>query len=128
MNDRGVYRQPALGRQLLLFRGLRYGTITPTDIDGFLDFGGKLFVFLEVKYGAAVLPTGQRLALERLCDACWRAGIEAAVLVARHDTDTDVEVADCTVSEIRYNGRWESSRKRTVRQTIDAFLQAKGAQ
>jgi len=102
---------------------LTYGKITPTDIDGFLDFGNKLFVFIEVKYGDAALPTGQRLALERICDACQKAGIVSVVAIASHDSATqDIDVAGAMVTRYRYDGKWQNFKPGdgyTVRQFID---------
>ncbi len=31
--------------QVKVFSGIKIGSISPTDIDGFLDFGNKLFIF-----------------------------------------------------------------------------------
>ena len=56
-------------RQIKDFSGLRFGKISPTDIDGFLDFGNSLFIFVEMKHGDTRIPYGQKLALTRLCDA-----------------------------------------------------------
>ena len=49
-------------RQIKDFSGLRFGKISPTDIDGFLDFGNSLFIFVEMKHGDARIPYGQKLA------------------------------------------------------------------
>lgn len=70
MVERGVIRNREYAKQLKDFSGLRYGKITPTDIDGFLDFGDQLFVVVEGKHAGSAIQTGQRLALERLVDAC----------------------------------------------------------
>lgn len=56
------------------FSGLRYGKITPTDIDGFVEFKDKIFILLELKFGDSVLKYGQRTALERGCDAWGEQG------------------------------------------------------
>ena len=50
------------------FGSLRWGKISPTDIDGFIEIGNEKFIFIECKYGDSELPTGQRIALERLVD------------------------------------------------------------
>ena len=47
MAERGVIRNRQFAQQLRDFSGLRFGKITPTDIDGFMDFGDRLFVVLE---------------------------------------------------------------------------------
>ena len=47
--DRGKIRDATLIDRLRDFSGLRYGRITPTDIDAFMEFGNKAFVFIEAK-------------------------------------------------------------------------------
>jgi len=124
MTERGKIYNREYAAQLRDFSGLRYGKITPTDIDGFMDFGGKAFVFIEAKYGDSEMPFGQKLALERLCDACDKGGINAVVLVASHNTREDIDFAAMTVTMVRHNGVWRPPRRElTVRQTIDAFLE-----
>ena len=38
------------------FTGLRWGKITPTDIDGFVEIRDKAYVFIEVKYSNTFAP------------------------------------------------------------------------
>ena len=107
------------------FSGLRYGKITPTDIDGGVEFNDKVFVFIELKYRNAVIKTGQRLFLERLCDALEVAGKVAIVLMSRYQTtgDTIVDVAPLPVSDFRMKGEWHKPKKEiTIRQAIDEIL------
>lgn len=107
------------------FSGLRYGKITPTDIDGFVEFGGKTFVFIELKYGDAVLKYGQKLAMERLCDACENDQRISIALVAHYNTQGEdaVDVAPLPVSEYRIKGKWHKPKNEiTVRQAIDQIL------
>lgn len=106
------------------YSGLRYDKITPTDIDGFLDFGDKTFVFIELKYGDKPLQLGQKLALERLCDACASDKRVSIVLIVRYYQDSDeVDVAPLFVSEYRLNGKWRKPYKQiTAREAIDQIL------
>jgi hypothetical protein len=116
-----AFRNKRRARQLIEFDGLRYGTKMPMDIDAFMDFGGKAFVFIEAKYGDAPLPLGQRLALERLCDAIDN-GIESYVLVARHTAPSrvDVDLATALVTEYRSRGKWRNTKEpHTVREFLD---------
>lgn len=126
-----------LVRQVLSFDGLRYGGgKCPTDIDGFLDWGGKEFVFIEAKYIGFALPKGQKIAYENLCGACLAAGVKSIVLVAEH-TDKDPEVViDCAALPVRemWPGYKKDDKSRTrrvwraplrpvtVREAIDLFL------
>lgn len=113
MAERGVIRNREFAQQIRDFSGLRFGTITPTDIDGFIDYQDKLFVFFESKYGDTKLPYGQKLALERLCDACASAGKLSAVLLLRHDSiipGSDIEFAKLKVTSYRLNKEWHTPR------------------
>lgn len=120
---RGIIRNRRLANQVKDYSGLRYGKITPTDIDGLIDFGNQVFVFLELKRFDNQLPVGQRLAIERLTDAIEKAGKPALAIVCRHTTDDDIDVARCDVAEYRFNGMWrEPTSNITVRQLVDRFL------
>lgn len=106
------------------YSGLQYGKITPTDIDGFMDFGDKTFIFLELKYGNGVIPFGQKLALERLCDACESPERKTVLIVARYmSKEAEINVAPLPVSEYRILRTWHIPRKIiSVRQAIDVLL------
>ncbi|MDO9541478.1 MAG: hypothetical protein Q7J98_04040 [Kiritimatiellia bacterium] len=120
--DRGKIRNREWASRLKDFSGLRFGKITPTDIDGFLDFNDQVFIFVEVKHGASMPQTGQRLALERLCDACERGGILSLVIIASHCAEGDIYVATLPVTFIRLKGIWRKPhRPLTVREAIDDF-------
>ena len=117
MNERGVIRNRAFKQQIADFSGLRFGNITPTDLDAFMDFNNKLFVFVETKHGDSEMQYGQRLALERLCDACHNPPIRYAVaFITRHDSDSDIDFAQTIVTKYRWGGKWISP------QAIDAPL------
>jgi hypothetical protein len=120
---RGKIHHPGRYRQLVDYSGLQFERgITPTDIDGVLDFNGRLFIFLEFKHGDAPLPFGQRLALQRLCDGLIRPHIQAAVILARHDDPVDREVmaSKAIVSEYRWFRRWRKPQHQiTVLQAIE---------
>lgn len=109
MAERGVIRNRQFAQQLRDFSGLRFGNITPTDIDGFMDFGDRLFVVLEGKHFGSQLQPGQRLALERLVDACHCPPRRVAVaLILDHveTPDQDVDFGACMVRAMRWKGRW----------------------
>ena len=105
---------------------LRFGNITPTDIDGFVEFRDKLFVWIEAKLSGAPVDFGQRMALERQCDAVGETGRKAVVLVIEHDTSPsdDIDFASCLVREWRYEKEWrEPIRPITCRDAIDVLLE-----
>ena len=121
---RGAVRDEAMYTQLKDYSQIRYGKITPSDIDGFLDFNDKLFVFLELKYIGTELKGGQRLAYQRVCDACQKEGRESLVIVAHHNypPEQTIPVHEIPVSEIRYRGEWRPTKKPyTVKALIDKF-------
>ena len=132
MSIRGVISHRARAKQLNDFRNLRFErNITPTDIDGFLDFDNKLFVWFELKYrDAGTFGTGQRKALERMCDAAVASGRRAFVILAVHqveDTNEDVDVAICIVHSIYYHqggkGKWHPQPgEPTVKESIDKMF------
>lgn len=126
MEQRGKIINRARAGQIKDFSGLRYKNITPTDIDGLLDFANKVFIFFELKCEGTTLLTGQRLALERLTDNLEKAGKHSLTIVATHNTDPDedIGVATCRVVEWRYNQKWvkPKEKKYTVKQLIDLFL------
>ena len=124
---RGLIRNREHAGQIRLFAGMRWGTITPTDIDGLIDFGGEAFVIIETKYGDAKLPTGQRLALERLADVISSTGRPCVALVASHHSSGDIvvgecQVTECQVTEYRFRGAWHAPRQpMTVCEAIEGF-------
>lgn len=112
-------------KQVLDYSGLRFERgITPTDVDGLLDFSGRLFVILEFKHALSELPHGQRLAFERICDALHKGNTPTTCLVARHlhPPEEEINAANAIVTEYRYNGKWLIPRERTsVRCAIEKF-------
>jgi len=124
-SDRGKIRNRECARQLKDFSGLRFGKITPTDIDGFVDFQNRAFVLFEIKHGTTPMPYGQRLGYERLADACEKSGIRTLVIVAHHDVAApkDIDVAVLPVTQVRFQGQWKKPNvPHTVRSAFEAFL------
>lgn len=127
MLPRGAIRNREYANQVKDYSGLLYGRITPTDLDGIIDFGNKAWVIIELKHLDADLPVGQRLAIERLTDIIWQSGRPALALVAIHNTVEDIDVAMCKVVEYRYHGKWKPAPNyKTVRGAIDGFLEKNG--
>lgn len=127
MLPRGAIRNREYANQVKDYSGLLYGKITPTDLDGIIDFGNKAWVLIELKHIDADLPRGQRLAIERLADLIWQSGRPSLVLVAVHNTDADIDVAMSKVVEYRYHGKWNvPPTHKTVRGAIDGFLEKCG--
>ena len=110
---------------------MRYGTITPTDIDGLIEYRDLAYVIYEFKLEGRDLPKGQRLALERLCDDLATAGKVAVVLVGSHRTPIgqDIACANVYVDEYRHNGQWHTPRfpPPTLREATDEWLDFAGS-
>ena len=121
--DRGVIRNRDWASQIRDFSGLRYGTITPTDIDGLIEYKDTAFIIVESKHEGGEMPFGQRLALQRLCDACQKSGKDTLLIVASHNTEGDIDFANTKVVETRYMFRWkEQTNGMTTKEAIDIFL------
>lgn len=127
-NERGVIKNREFALRVNDFSGLRYGNITPTDLDGFIDFGNKTFIFIESKYGDAEMPYGQELALSRLCAACHQAGRKSILLLASHHGCGDVLISESIVKKYFYVNKWmRPSGTITVRQAVDEFIKERWA-
>lgn len=111
MVERGAIRNREAATQIRDFSSLRWGKITPTDIDGFVDFGDRLFVIVECKFAGNEVPRGQLLALSRLTDACHCPPRRICVaVIVEHDVKlgSDVDYAQTKVRTYRLNGEWRT--------------------
>ncbi len=125
MDDRGKIKNRDRARQLVDFQELRWGKITPTDLDGFIDFGNNAFVCIEYKYQNAPIGYGQGLAFERLVNLMDAMGKPCILIHAtheQHDPDKDIDGANAIVAQTYYKGKWNPDGKRTVKQVVDYFL------
>ena len=118
-----MYRNREYGSQLKDFSNLRWGAISPTDIDGILEFQNRLFVIIETKYGNAPIPYGQRLCLERLCCAIHNPPDRHAVLiVTSHESNGDIDLGLTTVRQVFENGKWATELPDVgLRELIEIF-------
>ena len=133
--QRGKIYNRERAQQLRDFSGLRFGDITPTDIDGLVEFNDTLFVYFEAKRIGTLLPRGQKLALTRQCDAIngtknfYGKTRIAALIVIEHDTspDQDVDYAQLRVKNIYQNRRWTEPKKDTsCREAVEDLLTQAG--
>lgn len=149
MVKRGQIRNRQLAMQIRDFSGVCYGKISPTDIDGFLEFGDKLYVFIEGKQIGAPLSFGQGLALARLTDACHcppkryavaiivdyplisediddAAATKCAINPNRHCplSIKDIDYAAAFVRSYRWGGEWRQPLQKDIslKTAIDRFL------
>jgi len=123
--SRGKIQNRERARQIIDFSGIRYGRITPTDIDGYFEYHDKAFVFYEYKLVGGECPRGQKIALERLADAVTDSGKEAVIFLCRHaveDTRKDISASNSIVESVYYRGKWKNGDGRTVKQYTDSFM------
>lgn len=119
---RGEIHNRACAKQLINFNRLRYGTITPTDIDGQIEFHNKCFVYIELKYRDTPIPDGQKMALMRDIDSHNKPTI---LIIGAHDIppERDIDASICIVREYYSRGKWYKPKKPlTVKRMIDEFL------
>lgn len=113
-------------KQAISFEGMDFGgNITPTDVDGFFEIHGEVFVFFEMKLEGAVMSKGQRLALTRNVDYLQMAGREAALFVCTHnvrDVTRTIMAKDTNVQKIYYKGKFIDYGGRNCKECIDSFL------
>lgn len=125
MTDRGNIRDRDQATQIVSFDGMQWGRIYPTNIDGFLEFGDKIFIFIEMKYGESELGTGQRLAFERLVDIVGKTK-SAILIIGTHDCPPgkDVDMANCLVTKYRSRKKWfKPKRPITIKRLADIFIE-----
>lgn len=125
---RGVIEHRKRAQQIIDFCGIHYENITPTDIDGVIEYKDKAYVYLEYKYGKKEMPYGQRLFLERAVKDNAKAGKLAIAIVAEHkiaNPENDIPAESCMVREIFYSQEMNWRKPKglfTVKQLIDAFI------
>ena len=135
-SNRGRIRNRAKATQVVNLSGLDLpGRKTPTDLDAaivltdkyMLDYNGRAFVFVEYKTTGADIAYGQRVALERLCDAV-NATVPAVLVIADHDTpiSDDIDGANALVRMYYRDGLWRETKpgvnvRRICRQFIRKY-------
>lgn len=110
---RGLIRNRHRGTQCRDFSGLRFGNITPTDIDGLIEYRDKAYILIEVKYKDAELLYGQQLALERLCDDLQEQKPTLLIVASHEDDEDDIDVAKSIVRRCRFKGKWHDGQETT---------------
>jgi hypothetical protein len=109
MDNSGEIINENRAKQLICFSGLRYNNITPTDIDGLIEYQNKYYIWLELKYSYAEIKYGQKLAFERICDDLEKSGKPTIFIIADHfvhNPEIQIDAASTIVREYRYKRRW----------------------
>ena len=126
--SRGEIHHIERAQQINSFKNMKYGKITPTDMDGMIEYKNKAYIFLEVKYKDKTLPFGQKLALERLVKDTSINKYSIAIVCEHYidDTRKQIDVADCNVRELYLSGenKWRPPAiAMTVRELINLFIE-----
>lgn len=124
-SNRGKYQYTDRARQLIRFDEMVFGNITPTDIDGLIEYHNKAFIIYELKHGDAEIPKGQKLAIERMVDAFRQSGKEAVAFLCKHSVDNpeeDIKAADAIVKSIYWNGAWYRTNGITALEQTKNYL------
>ena len=79
--------------QILSFENLvLHRNITPTDIDGFIDFKGNAFVYMDAKLYGIELSIGQRIAYENVVKSHEKGGNKSCAIIFRHNIPVEHEI------------------------------------
>lgn len=120
---------PVRMKQLIDFKGCDVGNgMYPTDIDGLIEYKDSEYILFEVKYKNAEVPTGQRLAIQRMVDDFTKIGKQAVAFICEHtvrDANKPVVMAWCRVREIYYGAEkeWRAPISNiTVKEALNSFL------
>lgn len=129
-NLRGSIKYIDRYKQLISFEGLeRHRKITPTDIDGLIDYAGNAFFYMEckldIKYEEEGLDFGQRRAIENLIESHTIAGHIAMAIIFTHNCKSEeiILAKNKIVREIYFQHKWQTPKLNnwTVIQAIDWF-------
>lgn len=123
-DERGKIKYPERYKQLISYEGMkRMRNITPTDIDGFIDYNGISFVYVEGKLEGKDVDYGQRKALENAVNSHTSAGHPSCAIIFRHNEAPEniIMAKDKTVSEIYYEKQWKPPKKNGI--TVLAFIE-----
>lgn len=124
-DNRGKIQFPERRKQIIDFSKIRYGNITPTDLDGFFEKQNKIFVFYEYKLPNAEMSLGQKTALMRIIDGLSTAGKHAVFFLCRHyeqNSQNIIHAEDAIVDQFYWNGQWFKGKGLTVKEQTDRFI------
>lgn len=122
---RGTIKNNECAHQTIRFDGIRYGTITPTDIDALIEYHDIAVIIYEFKYIGAPMKDGQRIAIERIIDDIQDSGKYAIAFLCEHfvkDPSEDVYAKDALVNMVYFEREWHECRSETVNQKTDRFI------
>lgn len=123
-SNRGKIQYQDHARQLLIYEGMTFGRITPTDIDGVIEYHDEAVILYECKHADAEIPRGQKIALVRIIDDLQAANKEAILLICEHHIARgDIRLANTIVREVYYKGSFHVPHNRTTaKEMTERFL------
>jgi len=110
--DTGKIRYPRRASQQIDYSGVRFGNATPSNVDGLLELDDHFFVIFEYKHAsAAKMSNGQRIMIERVCDAIHARTSPPSycvAIVAQHESPvgTEIDGANAKALGVRWKGKW----------------------
>jgi hypothetical protein len=107
-----LIRSPREVVRAIDFTGVQNGAMHPTDIDCVLEFNNDILILMEVKQWGKEIPLGQRLLLERLCDA-WRTPRSTVLKVdykKENVGEYTIDLHECFVTKYYYEGQWSDTK------------------
>ena len=127
---RGAIHNKKRYKQLFDYSGLLlHRNITPTDIDGLIDFGGNAFIYMEAKLIDAEVKMGQRIAFENIVKSHEKAGNKAIAIIWRHNVPEDEIIQAHTkfvdeyfINHTRHGFTWLREYKETNLLTFIKFI------
>lgn len=114
--EHGVFNSRENAKQLIVFNGMTFGNVSPTDVDALIEYRDKAYIIFECKYRDAELPLGQKLALTRMVDALQQAGKESVLMICEHAVAAkdDVVLGDTRVRCIYYRKQYHPMPPQTT--------------
>lgn len=117
--NRGKVQYDARFKQPVLFDGMTFNKITPTDIDAITEYHDRFFFIVELKYQDEEMSEGQARCLKRLVDAIEQSSDErdAILVVCSHnvsDTRHSVFLKDAYIKKAYWKGGWVDVHKRVT--------------
>lgn len=125
MAERGEIKNKEFARQIRDFSELIFENVTPTDIDGLIEFNNCIYILMETKYLKDELPQGQERALINLVDTIFEASKKGLLIIAIHNKQPkeDIPFHACRVTRYRSRKSWYSPKKKmTIKNIIDSYL------
>ena len=125
MTERGEIKNKEFAGQIRDFSKLIFKNVTPTDIDGLIEFNNCIYILMEAKYLKDELPPGQERALINLVDTIFESSKKGLLIIAIHNKQPkeDIPFYACRVTRYRSRKSWYSpKRKMTIKNIIDSYL------